>query len=363
MEALRLQGALLMAGRGADLKKRAVGRRTALATMGAVTLGVLGDRLMPQNAKQSTDDSRRQALERFSPESRRLLLDLIHQTGFSGQIQAPEVRRLAAAEDAKIEVLMTSLLPLARTYARPPISNYRVGAVVLGASGGLYLGANFEVPGQALGFSVHAEQAALSSAYMHVEAGVSSIAVTAAPCGHCRQFMKELSPGGNIQVLMGARGDAGATAAVSPTTLAPLLPMAFGPRDLGLDQGAFPIREVAMRPASGASDILSDAALAAAKRSWAPYSKAHSGIAIATKRGGVYQGSYIENAAFNPSLPPLETALVALVLAGEESGDISRAVLVETKGGSITQKDVTRIVLSAVAPAATLEVVSATRGS
>jgi len=339
--------------------KNAVGRRTALAAMGAAALGGLGDRLMPANTKASRDDTRRQALERFSPASRERLLDLINQTGFSGQFSQAAARNLTAAEGRNVEALMTDLLPLAQTYARPPISNYRVGAVVLGASGSLYLGANFEVPGQALGFAVHAEQAALSNAYMHGEAGVSTIAVTAAPCGHCRQFMKELAPDGDLRVLIGGAG----AAPVATATLASLLPMAFGPKDLGLDQGAFPIREVAMSLAAGASDSLSEAALSAARRSWAPYSKAHSGIAIATRRGGVYKGSYIENAAFNPSLPPLETALVALVLGGEETADISRAVLAEMKGASITQKGVTEVVLTGVAPAVSLQVVAATPGA
>ncbi|HEY6292542.1 MAG TPA: cytidine deaminase [Terriglobia bacterium] len=322
--------------------------------MSVATLGVIGDQLMPVKARPSSDDSRYKALARFSAESRWRLLDLITQAGFSGQIPVAEIKRLMAAEGRKIEALMTDLLPLARTYARPPISNYRVGAVALGASGSLYLGANLEIQGQAIGFSVHAEQASLSSAYMHSEPGVASIAVTAAPCGHCRQFMKELSPDGDIRVLMGA---------TPPATLTSLLPMAFGPKDLGLDRGAFPIREIDLRVAAGASDDLTGAALAAARRSWAPYSKAHSGIAIGTRRGGIYKGSYIENAAFNPSLPPLETALVALVLAGEESGDISKAVLVEVTGASITQKSVTEIVLSALVPSAKLQVVTATLGA
>src|SRR5882672_9272631 len=97
---------------------------------------------------------------------------------------------------------MVDLLPLARTYSRPPISNYLVGAVARGVSGNLYLGANIEIPGHSLGFSVHGEQFALSNAYMHSEQGISTISVTTAPCGHCRQFINEMAPGGDIQVLI-----------------------------------------------------------------------------------------------------------------------------------------------------------------
>ena len=45
--------------------------------------------------------------------------------------------------------------------------------VVRGASGALYLGANIEFPGEGLGQTVHAEQAALSNAFMHDEPGIA----------------------------------------------------------------------------------------------------------------------------------------------------------------------------------------------
>ena len=41
--------------------------------------------------------------------------------------------------------LVIALLPLARTYARPPISRFFVGGVVKGVSGSLYFGGNLEL--------------------------------------------------------------------------------------------------------------------------------------------------------------------------------------------------------------------------
>ena len=79
---------------------------------------------------------------------------------------------------------MLERLAEAQSYARPAVSGYRVGAVVRGTSGALYLGANIEFPGEGLGQTVHAEQAALSNAFMHDEPGIEAIAVSAAPCGH-----------------------------------------------------------------------------------------------------------------------------------------------------------------------------------
>src|SRR5206468_5952186 len=54
------------------------------------------------------------------------------------------------------------------------------------------------------------------------------------------------------------------------------------------------------------------AALDAARKAYAPYSKSPSGVAIRSASGRTYRGSYIENVAFNPSLSPLQVALTGL---------------------------------------------------
>lgn len=56
--------------------------------------------------------------------------------------------------------LMIWILPVAKHYARVPISNYRVGAVALDNRGDLHMGANIEFREEALCFTVHAEQCA-----------------------------------------------------------------------------------------------------------------------------------------------------------------------------------------------------------
>ena len=284
----------------------------------------------------------------FKPQSRHLLERLVHSSGFSGQIPATTVQELANSEATSVSSLMVRLLSLARTYSHAPISNYHVGAVARGLSGSLYLGMNVEIPQHSLGFSVHGEQASLSSAYMHGESGVGAIAVTAAPCGHCRQFMIEVSPAGDIEILVEGK---------SPMKLSALLPMAFGPRDLGFHEGAFPVRTTRLtRPTRAGGDLI-DAALAAAEHGYAPYSGSVSGVAIQTKMERVYKGSYLENAAFNPSLSPLQTALVQLILAGEDYSAISRVLLLEIKDAKISQASVTSAVLSTIAPAVRLETI------
>jgi cytidine deaminase len=292
------------------------------------------------------------ALSGFKEESRDRLIRVVTRSGFSGCIPATEFKSICDAEQKTTEAVMLALLPLAKTYSRPPISKYRVGTIVRGASGDLFLGANIEFLGHSLGFSVHGEQSALSNAYMHGDPGISAIAVTAAPCGHCRQFMNELVPDGNMQVLIEGQ---------PPARLSALLPSAFGPKDLGVRDLAFPVKEANLALPK-TLDELTGAALQAARKSYAPYTHANSGVAIGTRAGRVFQGSYIENAAYNPSLPPLQTALSGLIVAGQKYSDISDVVLVETDGAPISQKSVAEAVLSAIAPGVKIRVVTARKG-
>ncbi len=325
-------------------------RRQALALMGTSAAGFafMGSAMAPDD---SIDTKLHARLPNFTAASRTLLRHGIDDPAFRGGISPNDTAVLIKNENLTIDELMLALLPLAQSYARPPISNFFVGAVVRGASGTLYLGSNIEIPGQCLGFAVHGEQSALSKAYMNSEGSVPVRAVIGgAPCGHCRQFMEEISPDGEISLLVPGK----------PTRrLSSILPDAFGPSALGAKQGALPIRKTQLQSVGGASDALSAAALDAATRSYAPYSQSPSGIAIRTTRGQVYQGCYIENVAFNPSLSPLQTALVQLIAAGEEYSAITGVTLAEVQGARISQRPVTETVLGAVAPKVKLGIVLA----
>ncbi len=343
------------------LSNQLVDRRAALITLISAGAGMLALGSPSVNALDDHNDILANILSSFTAESRRKLRTILSSPGFSGQIPAAAVHDLLASEKKSVAALMLALLPLARTFSHPPISNYHVGAVAQGMSGSLYLGFNIEFPGHALGFAVHGEQSALSSAYMHSESGVSAIAVTAAPCGHCRQFMNELSPDGQIEILVDQ---------AAPTKLSALLPLAFGPKDLGRKDGAFPVRHTNLTlvtPSANVAerrvDALFQSALDAARTAYAPYTESPSGAAIATRSGRIYKGSYIENVAFNPSLSPLQTALVQLISAGEDYSAISRVALAEIKGTKISQKTATEAVLSAVALLVRVEFVVAERKS
>lgn len=76
-------------------------------------------------------------------------------------------------------------------YARPLLT-FLCRAVGLGASGRLYVGVNLEFARLPINNSVHAEQFLVANALHHGEQAITKIAVSAAPCGHCRQFYSEL---------------------------------------------------------------------------------------------------------------------------------------------------------------------------
>jgi cytidine deaminase len=323
-------------------------RRTAIAALASATLG-LAMKNSPADTKQSSTDPMTKLLPTFTDRSRDLLGHLLAGPNYSGQIPPLQAAVLAQNENIPTEKLMLALIPFAQHYSQAPISNFHVGVVVRGASGALYTGANIEIPGQCLGFAVHAEQSALSNAYMHSEQSVTHLAVGGAPCGHCRQFMEEMSPDGELLILMPEK---------SAVKLSSLLPEAFGPAALGMTHGAFPVQTSDLLLSNNPTDPLTMASLDAARKSYAPYSKSPSGVALSTKNR-IYRGSYIENVAFNPSLSPLQTALAALIAGGESYSDIAAVALVEVPGAKISQKPVTETVLAAIAPNVKLTVAPA----
>ncbi|HEU5336821.1 MAG TPA: cytidine deaminase [Terriglobales bacterium] len=323
-------------------------RRTALSLIGAAALA--GAIPFPLLAGESQSEALRRMLPKFSGQSRALLLNMLRDPGYSGQITAANAAALAQNERTNVDQVMINLIPLAQSYSHAPISNFFVGSLVRGASGSLYTGANIEVPGQFLGSAVHAEQSAVSNAYMHGEKSVAALSVGDAPCGHCRQFIEEASPDGEIVILTPVR---------PPMKLSAILPTPFGPAALGRKQGAFPVDEKNLVLAAPNSDRVIAAALEAARRAYAPYSASPSGVALRSAQGRIYRGSYIENVAFNPSLSPLQVALAQMIAAGEQYSAISRAALVEVQGAKISQKAVTETVLGAIAPAVKLESVYA----
>jgi cytidine deaminase len=339
-EPLRIDGAGLLS------------RRDALSILAlASPMGVtVGREVRSHVNARLNSEALRKLLPSLSAPSQERLLRVLSDSRLRGKVPAPEVESVVGSERKAVEELMVDLLPVAQLYSQSPLSHYRVGAVVRGNSGSLYLGTNIEVPGQVLGFAVHGEQCAVANAFMQDERVLTSIAITAAPCGHCRQFLNELPNGRDLKVLVKRS---------VPTTLASLLPESFGPSNLEVTERLFSGKKADLELDTPATDQLASAALEAARGSYAPYTGAHSGVAILSSTKTVYNGSYIENAAYNPSLSPLQATLAGLIMAGELPDSISSVVLVELENATISQETATRAVLDAVAPAARLRRVTA----
>ena len=279
--------------------------------------------------------------------------------GNGGKLSAAQCTKLLKLSGMDLEGLMVRLLPIAKLYAISPISHFQVGAVVrarekVGAGeDALYLGANIEFTGQALSQTVHAEQAATMNAWMDDAVELQAIAVSAAPCGYCRQFLYEFERSNSLVIVTPAPGSRGFNTGL----LTEHLPKAFGPLDLKNETRLMATsngqRSLTLRAAS--DDPLVLKALSAANQSYAPYTNNLAGCAIQVSDGRLYTGRYAENAAFNPGLSPLQVAISCMNM-GKLSAlqKITRVVLVEKPTGSGHQ-GVTELLLRTCAPDVNLE--------
>lgn len=226
------------------------------------------------------------ALAKLEESEKIQLISELKDTDFSGQINSVTSAR---AKD---------LLELATCFSVAPISGFYVGAIAVGKSGKLYLGANMEFQGVPLSASLHAEQSAILNAWMHEEHEVVTLHVSETPCGHCRQFMRELSNSSALKIHC-----KGQTFQIED-----LLPGAFGEnRKKGhglLDSTNTNLESIETKPKTQAQ-----LAINAAQRSYAPYSQSPEGFVAQCLDGHFFSGSTAESIAFNPSVSGVVVAL------------------------------------------------------
>ncbi|MBQ8508739.1 MAG: cytidine deaminase [Clostridia bacterium] len=124
---------------------------------------------------------------------------------------------------------MKALIDAARAVrenAYAPYSGYKVGAALLGKSGRIYAGCNFE--NASFGAGACAERVALGAAIAAGERRFDAICVcggdlSVTPCGICRQALAEFTNNNNLRVICCApEGDE-----VREYTLGELLPFGF----------------------------------------------------------------------------------------------------------------------------------------
>ncbi|EIJ8653343.1 cytidine deaminase [Salmonella enterica] len=255
---------------------------------------------------------------------------------FPAMLTAEQVSTLKNTAGLDEDALAFALLPLAAACARTDLSHFNVGAIARGVSGNWYFGANMEFLGATMQQTVHAEQSAISHAWLRGEKGLAAVTVNYTPCGHCRQFMNELNSGLDLRIHLPGR---------APHTLRDYLPDAFGPKDLEIKTLLMDEQDHGFRLTG---DTLTQAAITSANKSHMPYSHSPSGVALECKDGRIFTGSYAENAAFNPTLPPLQGALNLLSLNGYDYADIQRAILAEKGDAALIQWDATAATLKAL---------------
>ncbi|KHT36933.1 cytidine deaminase [Pectobacterium carotovorum] len=260
---------------------------------------------------------------------------LIDKPDFAAMLTADDVNAVCEASQLDADALAFALLPLAAACAQAPISNFQVGAIAQGLSGNFYFGANMEFSAVQLQQTVHAEQSAVSHAWIRNERGLRAVTVNYTPCGHCRQFINELRNAASLRIQLPGR---------QPAVLSHYLPDSFGPVDLHID--TLLMDDVNHGATLQNVNALARRALDAANRSHAPYSKAISGIALETLSGNIYTGRYAENAAFNPSLPPLQVALNLMNLAGDDPCTIKHAAVVERRNAVVSHWAISQIMLA-----------------
>lgn len=226
------------------------------------------------------------------------------------------------------EALGLMLLPVAAAFSVTPISHFQVGAVAFDCAGNAYLGANFEFADTHIGQTIHAEQSAIAHAWSRGARALDLLVINYAPCGHCRQFINEVARSEDFRIRL---PDHAACA------LSDYLPSAFGPADLGINERLLSASGVGLDETTAnalaqlmTTDKVAEAAKTACANAYAPYSGSCSGIALQYADETVV-GSYAENAAFNPTLPPLQVALNRRRLNGKAWQTIERAVMVEVQ--------------------------------
>ncbi len=252
---------------------------------------------------------------------------------------------------SEVDDVMLLGLGAARGIARPPISNYHVGAIGLEAeTGNLVLGGNVEFPGTHLGYTLHGETFVFTRAFNR-GTSIRRIALREAhPCAHCRQYLSEFALGPALELIdpLGHR-----------LRLEELYPWPFDSRYLGhqgISPGSInfpqltPVGDVAK---GGAMDVL----MTTGRRAHAPYSRCPGAVVLDMADGNLIAGSSIENVAFNPTMGPMQAAIVELIAHGYGFGDISRATLGTVVKGAVDYSLGSRELLGAIAPNAALDII------
>jgi cytidine deaminase len=153
-----------------------------------------------------------------------------------------KIKKLAELRALDRKLVLAARDASAHAYA--PYSGFAVGAAVRSKSGQIYPGANLE--NAAYGLGICAEVSAITGANAAGDFAIEAIAVVGhkfteppsasqivTPCGRCRQLIFEAGQIAKTDVrIFSCNGD---LSLIQESTISELLPDAFGPGNLGLD--------------------------------------------------------------------------------------------------------------------------------
>jgi cytidine deaminase len=226
-------------------------------------------------------------------------------------IEKKQWRALAKEFDLKKKEFLFEAIIYAQQFAQCPLSHFKVGAVGLGKNEELYFGANIEFPSFPLNQSIHAEQCLISLAHANNETELKEIYVTAFPCGHCRQFMRELNTHSSLKIYVQEEKS-------KAFSLKNLLPYSFGPENLGITQSLFEKKNRNKYHFINKKQTLSkkeeENLLLGLKNAFSPYSNTPSSCVLYFKNHLPIIGSSIESCAYNPSLSAFHMAYSQLIM-------------------------------------------------
>ncbi len=267
-----------------------------------------------------------------------------------GVLPAKQAAEICAAHGISSDELMLLSLGKARDFAHPPISDFFVGCVGRETeSGNLVFGGNLEFVGAHIGNTVHGEGFVFTRSFSRGTA-IETIAIGEAhPCAHCRQYLSEYAATAALTLIdpFGHR-----------LKMADLYPWPFDPDYLG-EKGILPgeVRhaDLELEPVGN----LVSAAVAAklielGRRSYTPYGKSPAAIVLTLSDGTLIGGSAIESVSFNPTISPLQAAMIDLFAHGYAATDIKAAVIATSDGAQVDYILHTVDALGAIAPGVTL---------
>jgi cytidine deaminase len=243
-----------------------------------------------------------------------------------GVLQREDVDEIRHGYGLSVEELLLLARPAADAYARPPISDFHVGVIGLEAdTGNLIFGGNLEFVGAHIGNTVHGEGFVFARGFSRGNSIATICIGEAHPCAHCRQFLSEFAASKDLLLIdpLGHR-----------LKMAELYPWPFDPDYLG-ERGVVAGEMRQPQLSLARNDLPPAAAMRLTelgRHSYTPYGKSPAAIVLTLNDGVVLGGAAIESVSFNPTMSPLQAAMIDLFAHGYGAGDIASAAMAAYPG-------------------------------